>query len=150
MDRSERVVIGNLVMVYDGKGNILVENRVKKDWKGFTFPGGHVERNESFVESAIREVHEETGLTVWNLKLYGLKQWALDGGGRYIVLFFKTNCFQGELRSSDEGEVFWTPLEDIGRYPLAKDFDKTLKVFLSDEISEIIYDQDNGQTARLI
>lgn len=150
MDRSEQAVIGNLCMVYDNEGNVLVENRVKKDWKGIVFPGGHVEPGESFVESAVREVWEETGLTVRNLQLCGLKQWTMEDGGRYIVIFFKTNCFEGKIRSSEEGEVFWIPLKDIGSYPLAKDFDKTLEVFLSDELTEVIYDQENGQAARLL
>ena len=38
----------------------------RKDWPGFTFPGGHVEDDESIVDSVIREVKEETGLNIQN------------------------------------------------------------------------------------
>ena len=52
-------------MVYDGD-KILVQDRVNKNWPGLTFPGGHVEEGESFTESVIREVYEETGLKIEN------------------------------------------------------------------------------------
>lgn len=73
MDRSEKVVLTNMCMVYDGS-KILVENRVKKDWPGVTFPGGHVEHGESIVDSTVREVKEETGLDIKDLKICGVKQ----------------------------------------------------------------------------
>ena len=58
-------VYTNMCMVYSGD-KILVLNRVKKDWPGLTFPGGHVEDGELFSESVIREMKEETGLTIRN------------------------------------------------------------------------------------
>ena len=64
MKRSEQAIFTNLVMVYDKQGNILVQDRKDPSWPGICFPGGHVEPGESFVASAIREVKEETGLTV--------------------------------------------------------------------------------------
>ena len=49
--------------------------------------GGHVEPGESIVDSVVREMKEETGLSVWNLRLCGVKQFPIDGG-RYLVFFF--------------------------------------------------------------
>ena len=61
------VELTNMVMVKDeSTGKLLVQERVKS-WKGISFPGGHVEPGESFVDSAIREVKEETGLDIRNL-----------------------------------------------------------------------------------
>ena len=74
-------------------------------WSGYAFPGGHVENGESFAESVIREIYEETGLTIQNPQLVGIKNWPLDTGGRYIVICYKATEFSGTLRSSDEGEV---------------------------------------------
>lgn len=63
MDRSEKVIITNMCMIYNG-GRVLVENRTNPGWPGITFPGGHVEKGESFTDAVIREVYEETGLKI--------------------------------------------------------------------------------------
>ncbi len=49
MSRSESVVVTALCMVYDND-KILLQDRIKEDWKGVTFPGGHIEKKESFVK----------------------------------------------------------------------------------------------------
>lgn len=145
MARQETCVLTNMCMVYDGD-RIMVQERVNPDWAGLTFPGGHVEPNEPFVTSVIREVKEETGLDIADVTLCGIKQWtARDGSYRYIVLFFKTNVFSGELRSSAEGRVFWIDKKDIGSYTLAKDFDSMLEVFLNDDLTENYHYFENGQ-----
>ena len=54
--------------------------------------------------------------------------------------FYKTNCFSGNLQSSEEGEVFWVPIERISEYKLASDFMRNLELFLSEDISELIYE----------
>ena len=144
MASEERVVLTNMCMVYDDQGNILVQDRLDPDWPGVTFPGGHVESGESFVASVIREVWEETGLTVEKPQLCGVKQFQRTDGVRYIVLFFKTSCFSGELTSSEEGEVFWIKRSELGNYQLADDFEDMLKVFESDDISEFYYEKVDG------
>ena len=144
MARSEKVVLTNMCMVYDEQGDILVQDRLDPDWPGITFPGGHVEHGESFVASVIREVWEETGLTIEKPQLCGVKQFHQADGVRYIVLFFKTSCFSGELTSSEEGEVFWIKRSELGNYQLANDFADMLKVFESEDISEFYYERING------
>ena len=54
MAREEKCVLTNMYMVYDGN-RILVQDRMNPNWPGITFPGGHIEPKESFVESVIRE-----------------------------------------------------------------------------------------------
>ncbi|MGI5957850.1 MAG: 8-oxo-dGTP diphosphatase [Massiliimalia sp.] len=142
MRKNERVILTNLCLIYDDQRNILLQNRNKTDWRGVAFPGGHVEPGESFVESAIREIREETGLTISNLQLCGLKQWYTDSGERYVVIFYKTNCFSGTLTSSEEGEVFWWPMDQVSKLNLAPDFEKNLNLFFSNDTSEIYYTDD--------
>jgi len=143
MAKSEQAIFTNLCMVYDDAGNILVQNRVDSSWPGICFPGGHVEPGESFVESVIREVWEETGLTIANPMLCGTKQFQTRKGERYVVFFYKTNRFSGELRSSDEGEVFWIPRKDLKQYQLVDDFLDMVRVFESDDLSEFYYYTEN-------
>ena len=145
MARSEQAIFTNLCMVYDDAGNILVQDRLDPTWPGICFPGGHVEPGESFVESVIREVWEETGLTIENPILCGTKQFQTKGGERYVVFFYKTNRFSGELRSSHEGKVFWIPRRDLEKYTLVDDFMDMVKVFENDDLSEFYYYTDNDQ-----
>ena len=109
--RTEMVELTNLCMIKDGD-KYLLQNRVKKDWQGYTFPGGHIEPGESIVQSAIREVKEETGLIMKNPRLVGVKQFWVKSG-RYIVFLFSATKFRGELRSSYEGEVGWFTKEEM-------------------------------------
>ena len=145
MDRTERVELTTLCMISWGD-EILLQNRVKTDWRGYCFPGGHVEPGESIVDSVIREMQEETGLTVKNPKLCGIKQFPIDGG-RYLVFLFKTNEFTGELRSSDEGKVEWISRKDLPNIAAVSDFMDMLKVFDRDDLTEFQYvvENDNWQ-----
>ena len=43
----------------------------------------------------------------------GYKDWIEEDGTRYIVLLYKTNCFEGELKDSEEGRVFWLDRKDV-------------------------------------
>lgn len=150
MSRSERVILTNMVMVYDDDGNILVQQKVDDDWSGLCFPGGHVEKEESFVHSAIREIKEETGLDITNPLLCGIKQFFTDENERYIVLLFKTNHFSGILKSSDEGEVFWIQPEKLSEYPLAVSFMEMYRVFTDDTVSEQYSYLDDNRVIRAI
>ena len=145
MSRQEKCILTNMCMVYDGN-RILVQDRLNSDWPGVTFPGGHVEPGESFVDSAIREVKEETGLDISSPRLCGIKQWTQkDGEYRYIVFFYKTDKFSGEIKSSDEGKVFWIDKNELNNYKLANDFDQMFKVFDNDYLSENYYWFEEGK-----
>ena len=144
MSRSEQAIFTNLCMVYDDAGNMLVQDRRDPDWPGLCFPGGHVEPGESFVESVIREVWEETGLTIENPRLCGTKQFQTRKGERYVVFFYKTNRYSGQLKSSEEGEVFWIPRTDLHNYTLCDDFPDMVRVFEEDGLSEFYYYTENG------
>lgn len=139
--RTEMVELTNLCMIKDG-GEYLLQNRVKKDWQGYTFPGGHIEPGESIVQSAIREVKEETGLTMKNPRLVGVKQFWVKSG-RYIVFLFSATKFSGELRSSYEGEVGWFTKEEMKNINLVSHFFEHLAVF-EDDYSEYIYESEDS------
>ena len=136
MARTEPAVFTNMCMVTDGD-RVLLQERTDPRWPGVTFPGGHVEPAESFTRSVIREVQEETGLTVSGVRLCGVKQLTHRGGDyRYVVLFYRADAFTGELRSSEEGRVFWATLDELRTMRLADGFETMLDVFLRDDLSE--------------
>ena len=136
-DKTERVELTVLCLVEDGN-KILLQNRVKKDWQGYTLPGGHVERNESFVDAVIREMKEETGLDIKNPILVGVKQFPIKCG-RYIVFLFKTNDFEGVLQSSDEGKMEWIKYSELSKLNTVDDLENLLKVMNSNNLSEFQY-----------
>ena len=142
MARMEEVELTNMCMVCDAKGNVLVQNKKgDRTWHGWNFPGGHVEQGEFVTPSVVREIREETGLTIENPKLCGIKEFHKEQDGkRFIVFLYVASRFSGELCSSDEGDVFWYPLSELKRSKeLADGFSEMLPVFTSDEISEVFY-----------
>ena len=144
MSRSESAIFTNMCMISDGNGNVLVQDRRNPDWPGVTFPGGHVEPGEAFTHSVIREVFEETGLTIENPQLCGVKQFQTRRNERYVVFLYRADRFSGSLRSSHEGEVFWIPREKLPEYPLAPDFMDMVRIFETDNLSEFFYTGDWG------
>lgn len=121
-------------------------DRKKKDWPGLTFPGGHIEKNENFNDSVIREVKEETGLTIKNPILCGVEEFKTEKEDRYLMFYYKTNNFKGKLKTSKEGEVFWIKRKDLDSYKLSLDLKRILKIMESDNLSELIYYRDaNGK-----
>ena len=96
-----------------------------------------------FTDAVIREVKEETGLTISKPQLCGIKDWYDDEDYRYVVLFYKTEHFTGELQSSDEGTVWWEEFENLSHLKLAtEDMSDMLRVFLEDDLSEFFYYKD--------
>ena len=144
MARTENVTITNMCMVFNGS-KVLVQDKKDEDYSGITSPGGHVEKGESFTDAVIREVFEETGLKISSPRLCGIKDWMREDGTRYMVLFYKTDKFEGTVTSSDEGEVYWIELEEMKQKKLAYGMDKMLKVFLDENISEYFFYKENGK-----
>ena len=136
---NETVEFTNLCMVRDGD-RVLVIDRKKEDWPGITFPGGHVEVGESFTEAVIREVKEETGLRIVSPQICGMKDW-MEDDIRYVVLFYKTEKFEGDLISSEEGEVWWEDLKELPNLDLSLDMEDMLRIFLEENLSEFFYYQ---------
>ena len=147
MRRVDTVELTNLCLIRRGD-EILLQNRVKADWRGLALPGGHVEPGESIVDSVIREIREETGLTVKNPRLRGVKQFPI-AGGRYIVFLYEATEFEGELRDSEEGSVAWYPRDQVRALPTVDDLEELIQVMEREDLSEFIYlvDGDDWQAA---
>ncbi len=142
MSKTEIVELTVLCLIQDGE-KILLQNRVKKDWKGYTLPGGHVEAGESFVDAVKREMKEETGLNIQNPKLVGIKQFPFKNEEgvdcRYIVLLFKAEEFKGEVVSSSEGEMTWVRYDQLSSMDTVDDLEDLLDVFNNPDLTEFQY-----------
>ena len=142
MSRKSEIELTNMCLICDGN-KVLVQEKVGT--KGLVFPGGHVEEGESLFESVVREMKEETGLTIENPKVCGFKDWIQEDGTRYIVLLYKTDKFTGELKSSDEGRVFWIDRANIDRVNLIWNMKELLEIFDTDLYSEFFFKIKDGK-----
>ena len=112
----------NTTLCYISRGDeYLMLHRVKKEndlnrgkWIGF---GGKLEENESPEEGILREVKEETGLTLKDLRYRGIVTFVSDRyEGEYMHLF-TAEQFEGTLRDCDEGEIAWIRKGDFAALP---------------------------------
>jgi 8-oxo-dGTP diphosphatase len=140
-DRTVKATFLNMCMIYDEERNmVLVQDKIKDEdeWGGYTFPGGHIENGESFIDSVIREVKEETGLDISDIKPCGLVDWYHEEKPeRWLVFLYKTCAYGGKLiESSSEGKIFWMDLNEFMASTKAPNMDTYMKMFLDDNINE--------------
>ncbi len=109
----------NILMLYrNKKKNDINEGK----WLGV---GGHIENFESPYESALREIKEETGLTVNSLEFRGLITFIADRKELEYIFVFSSEDFSGELIECDEGELHWinrNKILDLNIWEGDKDF----------------------------
>ena len=143
MERTERVILTNMCMIRNGT-KVLVEEKITPDGKGIIFPGGHVEEHELVVDSVIREMQEETGLTIEKPELCGIKEWINEDGSRYVVFLFRTDRFTGEVTSSSEGRVFWMEMDEVLNTNWIWGMDDLMRIFREGAFAELFLDSSDG------
>lgn len=148
--RKRLCEIVNMIMIENGN-EVLALDKVGS-FPGITFPGGHVENNESFLDSVIREAKEETGLDIKNVRLKGIINWCKkESGERYIELLYISNDYSGELKyQTEEGRVFWINKEELKKSKkLSENFNIYMEIYFSDKYQEVFLDWNgndwNGQ-----
>ena len=111
----------NTSLCYITRGNdVLMLHRVKKKndinhdkWIGI---GGKFEENEAPDECLLREVREETGLTLTAWQCRGIVTFLSENDGEYMYLF-TADGFTGDLKECDEGDLQWVSREFLDDLP---------------------------------
>jgi len=111
-----------LCYIENPAGEYLMLHRVKKEndcnrdkWIGI---GGKFEDGESPEECALREIREETGLTVTGYRYRGIVTFVSDRWETEYMHLFTSDCFAGALKECDEGELAWVPRAKVAGLPL--------------------------------
>ena len=123
----ETVCFTNMCMVQDQEGNIAALDKKAGSYTGLTFPGGHLEEGETFCEAVIREVREEAGLEIRNPVFCGIYHWH-ENGIHNVIFLYRTTEYTGELKGSEEGDVFWMPLAEFRSRELAQGMEEVLAI----------------------
>lgn len=139
-------IIGDIVMrdfctlcYIEKDDKYLMLHRTKKEgdinknkWIGV---GGHFEDGESPEDCVMREVFEETGLTLTAMQFRGVVTFISGNGLTEYMFLFTANNFEGELIDCDEGELVWIP----------KDLAVDLEIWEGDKIFlNLIADNEQG------
>ena len=145
-------IFTTMVMIQNKSNKkVLAQNRTK-NWKGLAFPGGHVENFESFYDCAVREVKEETGLDVYNLKSCGIVHWLNNKtSDRYLVFLYKTTEYSGELIADcDEGQHSWITIDEMRNTPSENQTLQYLSMFLDNKYTEALGSWDDDGESRVL
>ena len=112
----------------------LMMHRIKKKhdvnagkWSGV---GGHFETGESPEDCLLREVKEETGLTLLSWRFRGIVTFSQEGFGTEYMCLYTADEFEGEFHDCEEGIMEWVPkshLMDLSLWEGDKIFLKLLK-----------------------
>lgn len=137
---------GNYLMLLRNKKQVD-ENKGK--WIGV---GGKFEEGESPEECLLREVFEETGLTLTQYNFRGIVTFVSDEWGTEHMHLFTATEFTGELKACDEGELSWIPKEEIMKLNLWEGDREFLKLLFEDAgffFMKLTYRGDNLIDVRL-
>ena len=132
------------------KDSTLMLHRIKKEndyhqgkWNGL---GGKLDKGESPEECAIREIKEESGLTVKNPSLKGFITFPdFDGVDDWYVFVYSFNEFEGELIDSPEGKLEWIPNDKLTSLNLWEGDKIFLEWVFRDKIFSAKFNYDKGR-----
>lgn len=142
--------LATLCYITDKKKNsTLMLHRIKKEndyhqgkWNGL---GGKLNKGESPEECAIREIKEESGLTVKNPKLKGFLTFPdFDGVDDWYVFVYTFDEFEGSLIDSPEGSLEWIPNSNLISLNLWEGDKIFLEWIFSEKIFSAKFNYENG------
>jgi 8-oxo-dGTP pyrophosphatase MutT (NUDIX family) len=108
------------VIVVNANNELLLLQRSDKTSRahGWDFAGGGVDKGENPLDAAMREVFEETGLSVSDLKILSTSHGHTDGG-EYVMIGYSAHTTSDKVQLSWEHESYrWMSVEEVNRIEL--------------------------------
>jgi len=109
-------------LIFNPQGKLFLMKSHK--WKGkYVMPGGHIELGEKMEEALIREIKEETGLIIYNIKFICFQEFIFGKGfwKKRHFIFFDYSCqtkFSKVKLNSEAQEHIWVSLGKINEFPI--------------------------------
>jgi 8-oxo-dGTP diphosphatase len=147
----EKVVLTSMCMITnEDTKQVVVQDHIRSG-EGIAFPIGKINPGEAIIRSTIKEIKKETGLSISNLVLCGIKDWYdQEKEERYLVFLLKTSTYTGELiGETNEGRVFWYDLNKNSKMKLSSDFKEIFNIFMENNFyHELFYDDSGDELER--
>jgi 8-oxo-dGTP pyrophosphatase MutT (NUDIX family) len=92
------------------KGTVLVEKRRRDDPSDpglVVIPGGHVRKGESLEKALKREMREELGINVEEMRIVVKRLYTASDGERQRIHYFHVEKWKGRIRSREAERVYW-------------------------------------------
>ena len=139
------IEITTMCAVFNGD-QVLMINRTNS-WKGWAFPGGHLEKGESIIDCVKREMLEEAGVVLENPIFKGITNiYNTVNHKRHIIYNFACNNYTGVVKTyCDEGEVRWINLSEVEVLPMAEGMEYRIPLFLKDKRQELYIEWNEKQ-----
>jgi 8-oxo-dGTP pyrophosphatase MutT (NUDIX family) len=146
------VICANIFVKRDGKYLLLRRSEQKKYAPGFVHPiGGKIEVNEDPLEGAKRELMEEAGITVKNIRLEAVLteiQPVKGESENWLIFHFSGDYDSGEMLTTEEGILEWFTPEQIVEEKLFPSVEKVIEHVLDHQAGTVfatfVYDQTEG------
>ncbi len=127
-------------LIFDPAGRLFLMQSHK--WAGkYVVPGGHVELGETLEAALRREVAEETGLAIRDIRFVGVQEFIYDAAfwqPRHFIFFdYACRTDQTEVRLNDEAEEYvWATVDEALRLPMDPYTEKAIRACLAQQASQ--------------
>ncbi len=157
VDPSRFTLIPRVLVIATRGDEVLLLKRAehKRLWPGlYNAPGGHVERGETPIEAAARELKEETGLNAEGMILRGILIGDAVGDLPGVIVFIYHARVSGQLHARNaEGVPHWIPRSRLPDIPTLPDLPSIFHDVLDNDAFFYIYKtprRDGGEDIRVM
>ena len=155
-DIHNQILAANIFVRRDGKYLVLRRSPLKHYAPNVVHPvGGKVDANENPYQTAIREVYEETGVTVKNIRLEAIileVEPVKDEPYNWMVFHFTGDYAGGDIKATEEGGLVWLTNTEIANQPLFPSVDPIIDQILDQQVGVVFatfeYNQEKTEIVR--
>lgn len=105
---NKLVKLASIALIFNRDRSKILGVSRKEDTTKFGLPGGKVDDGEKIYDGMVREVKEETGISVLSANPIFFRE-----DGEYIVGVYLVDKYEGPINTTEKGVVKWITFEDL-------------------------------------